>query len=116
MPGQGTLLVWLVVGLALAGTLSGQECRTCHPGEANQHAASAHAHSLRPVLQSAFYRSLPDRPIGEALGGFLFTYRQEGQTLRATAQRDSESSSASIQWVFGAGRQAETPLVVQDSA
>lgn len=103
----------LVAGLAIGGTLSGQQCRTCHPREADQHAASAHAHSIQPVLESSFYHSLPLRPIGEARGGVLFTYQPDGEALRITAQRDTEVASASIQWVFGAGRQAETPLVVQ---
>lgn len=105
----------LVAGLAFTGTIAAQECRECHPREAALQAGSAHAHSLQPVLQSAFFRALPQRPIGEARGGFLLNYQPDGQLLHVTAERGDEVARGSIEWVFGAGRQAETPVVAAGS-
>jgi len=87
------------------------ECSPCHPKEAAAHAASSHAHALQPVLLSHFYRSLPERPIGEARGGFLLTYQLRDDALEVSAERGGQSAQGLIEWVFGAGRQAETPIV-----
>ena len=89
-----------------------ERCEVCHPKEAQAHAGSAHAHALQPVLDSHFYRALPGRPIGEARGGFLLDYRRAGAGLEVIAQRGPETARARIEWVFGAGRRAETPVAV----
>jgi Cytochrome c554 and c-prime len=108
-------LLGIILTAGFASAAADQRCQICHPREAQQHAGSAHANSLQPVLQSAFYRFLPHQPIGEARGGYLLTYEQSGQTLRVTAKRDNKMGSASIEWVFGAGRQAQTPVLFEGS-
>ncbi len=103
-----------LVGTLLAlGTVSAEQCRVCHVRESTAHAASAHAGALQPVLRSRFYQSLPNRPIGEARDGFLFTYVRQGESLQVTAERGGEIASALIQWIFGAGRRAETPVALR---
>jgi hypothetical protein len=102
-----------LVGILLAlGEAAAEECRICHSREADAHARSAHANALKPVLQSLFYRSLPAGPIGEARGGFLLAYQPRGSVLEVTARRNGETALALIEWVFGAGRRAETPVAL----
>jgi hypothetical protein len=108
-------LLGLILISGFASAAADQPCQTCHPRQARQHAGSAHANSLQPVPQSAFYRSLPRQPIGEARGGYLLRYEQFGQTVRVTATRDKAVASGSIEWVFGAGRQAQTPVLFDGS-
>lgn len=105
----------VIAALFLAQSAVAADCAACHPREADAWAGSAHAHALQRPLESDFYRMLPGRPIGEARGGFLLTYRPLGDTLRVTAARGDESASAAIQWVFGAGRRAETPVAAEGS-
>jgi hypothetical protein len=105
-----------LVGTLLAlGKVSAEQCRVCHVREATAHAASAHANALQPALRSRFYQSLPNRPIGEARDGFLLSYEKQGESVQVTAQRGGEAASASIQWIFGAGRRAETPVALLGS-
>ena len=103
---------WVVAAVLSGLPLSAADCARCHPREAREQASSAHAHSLQPVLESHFYSALPaGRPIGEARGGFLLTYQARGHTVEVIASRGNQSQTGTIEWVFGAGRRAETPLV-----
>jgi hypothetical protein len=105
-----------LVGTLLAlGKIYAEPCRVCHVREATAHAASAHANALQPVLRSRFYQELPNRPIGEARDGFLLTYQRQGESVQVTAEKGGEIASALIQWIFGAGRRAETPIALRGS-
>lgn len=101
------IAVFLPVTLA-----SAQDCARCHPAESATYATSAHAHSLERPAASAFFRSLPPAPLGEALGGYLLTYQLQENALQVNAGRGAESATATIVWIFGAGRQAETPVAI----
>lgn len=79
----------------------------CHRDIVDRHASTNHAKTLRPLADTAFARALPDRPIGEARGGFLLSYA--GSTVRA--ERGREAALGAIAWVLGAGDQGLTPLV-----
>jgi hypothetical protein len=111
MRGRFVIALFLCVSAAAA-----PDCAGCHPREAAEYATSAHAHSLQKPAESNFYKSLPGVPIGEARGGFLLNYRLDGAALRVNATRGPETAAASIKWVFGAGRQAETPVAVAGQA
>ena len=87
------------------------DCADCHAPQVRAHAVTAHAHALRPVLSSAFGKNLPDRPIGEARGGYLLEYERVSGGLLVTARRNDDTARGMIEWVFGAGQQGETPLV-----
>jgi len=87
-----------------------EECRACHPREAAAHSQSHHARAIRPIVDTEFFRNLPGVPIGEARGGFLFSYSRQGQALQVTAQRGNERATSMIEWAFGAGDQGVTPL------
>jgi hypothetical protein len=96
--------------LSLPFCAPGQQCANCHAPQATQWTASAHAHALNPIDRSKFFSALPDRPIGEARGGYLLEFVPAGNALRVTARRGSDSASALIEWSFGAGQRAETPI------
>ena len=104
---RGLCILALLVPVSFA---SAQDCAGCHPNEAARYAGSAHAHSMQKPSASAFFRSLPPAPLGESRGGFLLTYKLQQDALAVVAARGAESSTASILWIFGAGRQAETPV------
>jgi hypothetical protein len=106
---RGLCILALVFPVSFA---SAQQCAGCHPNEASKYAASAHAHSLQKPAASAFFRALPPAPIGEARGGFLLNYNLQDGALRVEATRGPQSAAASIAWIFGAGRQAETPVAI----
>jgi hypothetical protein len=106
-------VVCIVGALMSLGKVSAQQCRDCHPREATAHAASAHANALRPILRSRFYQELPNRPIGEARNGFLLTYQRQNESVQVTAAKGDETASALIEWIFGAGRRAETPVALR---
>jgi hypothetical protein len=103
---------FVIALLVCASAAAAPDCAGCHPHESAAYAASAHAHSLQKPAESNFYKALPAVPIGEARAGFLLTYRLNGPVLQASATRDTEAAAASIAWIFGAGRQAETPVAV----
>jgi hypothetical protein len=105
--------LFAVFALAAAGLLPAADCAACHTVESARHAVSAHANSLRAVTHSRFFESLPDAPIGEARGGFLFSFERAGESVKVTAARSQETADALIDWVFGAGRRAETPVAVR---
>jgi hypothetical protein len=105
----------LATALQLASAYGAADCGACHPREAAESSKSAHAQSLKPVMQSRFYRSLPGRPVGEARGGFLLEFGTSGNAVEVTSRRGSERATARISWVFGAGRRAETPVAVLGS-
>ncbi len=104
--------------LLLAHGARADVCAACHPRESAAFGQSAHAHALQTPLESNFHRTLEalqGRPVGEAPGGFLLTYRAEAGVVGVTAARGDESASATIAWVFGAGRRAETPVAIAGS-
>lgn len=96
---------------AAALVFANSECLPCHEKQVAAHAATNHARSLRPILETEFFGALPDRPLGEARGGFLLHYERAGETIRVTAERGSERLSGVIRWAFGAGDQGITPVV-----
>jgi len=89
------------------------ECRNCHPRQVSAWSQSAHAHSLKPALDSRFFQALPGGPIGEAPGGFLLEFTPSQNGLEVKAVRGSDNAIGLISWVFGAGRRAETPLAMK---
>jgi hypothetical protein len=83
------------------------DCVTCHPEESALHASSAHANSLQSYAGSAFATHLSGRPLGESKDGFVFGYSGS----QVTAARGENRMSANIAWIFGSGRQGQTPIL-----
>ena len=107
------LSVLMLLSTVLAGhaALEGADCATCHPTEAGSHAKSAHASALMPTGESVFAANLPDKPLAESANGFSFVYRRTFDGVEVTTQRGSDKATASMAWVFGSGRQGQTPVL-----
>jgi len=106
-----SLLVALGSVALLAAPLAAADCAMCHPAEAKLHLASAHASALVAPAASAFFRHLPGNPLGEGAGGYLFDYRQTGGGVDVVIERGADRVVAPVVWIFGAGRQGQTPVV-----
>ena len=59
---------------------------------------------------SPFAQNLPAKPLAEALDGYLFEYRKTADSLVAIAERGQDRALAPIIWIFGSGRQGQTPV------
>ena len=100
----------------LAVTAANPDCAGCHPAEAKLHAVSAHNSALMAPGDSAFAAHLPRKPLAEAANGFFFEYtRTPAGGLDTTIARGGGSAAdrltAPILWIFGSGRQGQTPMV-----
>jgi len=101
----------LIAFLFAVTPLAATDCATCHPSEAKLHFQSAHASALMPPAASLFARHLPQKPLAETPTGYFFEYRQAPEALYVTAQRGPERITAPIVWIFGSGRQGQTPVL-----
>jgi len=93
------------MGQTFAGA---RACASCHPQEFQRHAASMHQRALRPAT-SSHASALFDRPIRER-NGIEFTYAQTKDGLNVQAAKGESSSTAVLEWIFGAGLLAFTPV------
>ncbi|MBM3783190.1 MAG: hypothetical protein FJW30_02460 [Acidobacteria bacterium] len=90
------------VGFILGAAALASPCATCHAGKAAAQSRSRHAKALRPYDGAGFAgKTLRER------GGTEYRYSASGVTIT----RDGESREAAIQWLFGAGHFAATPLL-----
>jgi hypothetical protein len=97
--------------ICAAVPLTAADCATCHPAEAKLHSQSAHASAMMAPQGSPFVTHLPGKPLGEAANGYSFVYHQTLDGIYATAQRGSDGATAPIVWIFGSGRQGQTPVL-----
>jgi Cytochrome c554 and c-prime len=97
--------------LSGASALMAGDCATCHPSETKLHLQSAHASALMAPAESMFFRRLPDNPLGEAADGYLFEYSLTPDGVSVIVERGSDRATAPVVWVFGAGRQGQTPVI-----
>ena len=89
--------------------VSAAECVSCHPAQAGLHASSAHAFALMRPAGSLFANRLSGRPLSEGPDGFAFEYNQTATEV--TARRGSERATSPLVWIFGSGRQGQTPVL-----
>ena len=104
-------MVFIAAAFLATVPLTAADCAACHPAEANLHLHSAHAAALMAPAASAFFRHLPGNPLGEGANGYLFEYRQTDSGVDVIVQRGSDRMVAPVVWIFGAGRQGQTPVV-----
>jgi len=83
--------------------LGPQACQPCHAEIYKRQSESHHARALRPLSDSPLARML--RPLRERSGASL---RYEG--FDAIAEVAGESARLTLEWAFGAGSQAYTPM------
>jgi hypothetical protein len=85
------------------------QCTDCHQALAASHQSSRHALSLRPMPGSAFAERLLRASLSER-NGTSFVYRKEADQFLVQAQTPAESAQATLLWLFGAGKQAQTAV------
>jgi len=99
----------LCVPVLWSATFGGsQACAACHPVQFQRHAASMHERALRPAKISHAI-ALFDRPVRDGTG-LEFTYSITPNGLSVAAQRGSSVATAALEWIFGAGTLAFTPV------
>jgi hypothetical protein len=96
--------------LALAAPFIGSEgCQKCHPTEFRQQSVSNHAASLRPAAQTDLAALLNARPLRER-SGVEFSYAPTSDGVRVSITQGRSRVDALLEWAFGAGAQAITPV------
>jgi hypothetical protein len=96
--------------LAAAGAYAGpQACRSCHPEQFRTQAQSHHAQALRRAASTPLAGQLADRPLRER-SGIEFTYAAAADGIAVTITKGSRRLEAMLEWAFGAGVQAVTPV------
>lgn len=97
--------------LACAVSSPAADCSTCHPAEAKLHAASAHASALNAPAASLFVAKLPDHPLSEAPNGYSYEYAKYFGGVNVAVRRGTATLTAPLVWIFGSGRQGQTPVL-----
>jgi hypothetical protein len=84
-------------------------CQRCHPAIAARQEASHHAGALRPMAATDWPERLAETDLRERSGiAYRYTRAQEG--LRVTITHGARSLEALLEWAFGSGAQAMTPV------
>jgi hypothetical protein len=95
--------------------LQAADCAQCHPEETRLHGQSAHATALMRPSGSLFLSRLPGKPLSEGPGGYSFSYGAPPDAshlgVEVTARRGVEGITGTLVWVFGSGRQGQTPVL-----
>lgn len=95
---------------AAAADLAGPDaCRSCHAAAYATQSKSKHALALRPIPQSPLPELFSSQTLAER-SGIRFQYESSPDGLTVTARRGEESATALLEWAFGAGAQAITPV------
>src|SRR5688572_15051698 len=113
MPGC-TSFAWIllaaITAVAAENPYAGSvACRACHPVQWQKQSNSHHANALRRAGDTLLPKVLPERPILER-NGTGFGYRSTGDGLEVTVRQKERTATAILEWVFGAGALALTPV------
>lgn len=85
-------------------------CTPCHPREAKKQAGTHHANALRrATLASPLSQYLNQQPVRER-NGTAFDYELKEGGIEVVASQEQKSAKGLIEWVFGAGALAFTPV------
>ncbi len=103
-------IVFLGITISLGNDFTGSaSCQPCHPQQFSSQSKSAHAHALRPILDSSLPELLIGQPIQER-SGIRFDYQLAPAGLDVRISQGKRTLTALLQWVFGSGVQAFTPV------
>lgn len=95
---------------AAASQFAGPDsCRRCHPTQYNTQARSRHALALRPISETPLAQLLAEQPLRER-SGISFEYQPVPGGLLVNVLLGKQRSSALLEWAFGSGAQAFTPV------
>ncbi len=109
-------MLWILIagGLLAQDFVGSKSCVPCHAEQSRRHAASFHERALRPAAGSRF-ADLMDRPVVERSGVELH-YSKSETGFQVEVRRDADSRTATLDWIFGAGMLAFTPVGQRDGA
>ncbi|MBL8178171.1 MAG: hypothetical protein JNK48_26085 [Bryobacterales bacterium] len=101
----------LALLLAFAPPFVGpQACQSCHPEQFRSHRESHHALALRPAASVPELAALFNaRPVQER-SGVAYSYRAAPEGLSVSIVKGEAQQDFTLQWAFGAGAQAITPV------
>jgi Cytochrome c554 and c-prime len=100
----------LLLLLAAAPSFVGpQVCRSCHPAEFTTQSVSHHAAALRPAADTSLAAYLSAQPLRER-SGIEYSYAPARGGVEVSIDRGSARVDALLEWAFGAGVQAITPV------
>ena len=84
-------------------------CAPCHPNHAKKQANTHHAKALQRAASSVLGQYLNQQPIRER-NGTSFDYELIPEGIKAVASQEDRTATGIIEWVFGAGALAFTPV------
>ena len=100
--------------LAIAAPFAGSEaCAKCHPAEYRTQSVSRHAKALRRTADTDLAALLISRPLRER-SGVEFSYAPAENGIRVFITQGKSRADALLEWAFGAGAQAITPVGRRD--
>src|SRR5262249_906911 len=100
----------LLLLLAAAPTFAGpQACRVCHPAEFRAQSASHHAAAPRPAADPSLATDPSARPLRER-SGIEYSYTRASGGVEVSITQGPARVQALLEWAFGAGAQAVTPV------
>lgn len=106
-------MTWTLTGLADDRFVGSTACRNCHPAHFASQSESSHAKALRPIQDSPLPKLFMGEPIQER-SGISFEYRPDPSGLNVTISRGKDSLTSLLQWAFGSGVQAFTPVGIRN--
>ena len=86
-----------------------QACEKCHPSSFRAQSVSRHAAALRPAGQTDLAALLNARQLRER-SGVEFSYARAGDAILVYITQGKVRLDAKLEWAFGAGAQAITPV------
>jgi hypothetical protein len=96
--------------LAMAAPFTGaQACAKCHPAQFQAQSSSRHALALRPAGKTNLVELLNARPLRER-SGVEYSYSATANGVRVSITQGRSQTNALLEWAFGAGAQAITPV------
>ncbi|MBI3682983.1 MAG: hypothetical protein HY235_21635 [Acidobacteria bacterium] len=98
-----------MVALLWLAFVGPETCRPCHPAQYSSQYASHHARALRPIGETPVGDLLREKALAER-SGIEFGYAPEPAGLSVRIKRGQREISTLLEWAFGAGAQAVTPV------
>lgn len=103
-------LVWLCTAAVPAAELAGPAaCQPCHPQQHASQTRSHHALALRRIIDTPVPELLAAQPLRER-SGVSFVYELTRQGVQVTATLGPNTATGRLEWAFGSGAQASTPV------
>ncbi|MEO8128702.1 MAG: multiheme c-type cytochrome [Bryobacteraceae bacterium] len=113
---QRLALIFVAAGKCFAADYVGPEkCRACHPAEFATQSHSRHNSALRPINDTPLPALLAGSPIQER-SGVSFEYTPGPNNLLLAVTQGGKRLEASLDWAFGSGAQAYTPVGIRNGS